>query len=153
WRAYDTTGSIGPEFELALEESNATEFTDLYIHNQSEWFLRIDDQALVPAHLISAEERKYQTWLQTQYPTLNAIRLNQSYLNPDWLGSPAVNQVPVDDMFHFSHCVLALRRYIRAKDTGRHVCGRDIDDEHMRHCLAALDWWAFPGSGRSTSFP
>lgn len=65
-------------------------------------------------------------------------------MNGTWLADPARDLVPVDDLFHFSHCVLALRRYIKAKQTGKHVCGRDIDEEHMHHCLDSFDWWAFP---------
>jgi hypothetical protein len=152
WTAYDTGASIGPKYQLSITGQNASDWTS-YIHNPEEWALRIDDQAIIPLHLLDDEEKHYQDWFQKRYPETNEIRLNQDYLNATWLSSSLVDQVPVDDMFHFAHCVLAVRRYIKAKETGRHVCGRDIDHEHMHHCLDALDWWAFPEGQRGDTVP
>lgn len=152
WMAYDTHGSIGPKYQLSLTGQNVSEWSS-YIHNDGEWVLRIDDQAIIPLHLMDEEEKHYQEWYRNHYPEVNQIRLNLDYLNETWLSSPSVDQVPVDDLFHLSHCVLALRRYIKAKETGRHVCGRDIDHDHMTHCLDALDWWAFPSGERTETIP
>ena len=153
WMAYDTHGSIGPKYQLSISGSNASAWTSSSVYKNGGWALRIDDQAIIPAHLMDDDEKKYQAWLQKEYPVMDRIRLNQDYLNETWLSSAATDQVPTDDLFHFSHCVLALRRYVKGKETGRHVCGRDIDHHHMRHCLDALDWWAFPKTGRMESFP
>lgn len=152
WMAYNTRGSIGPKYQLSISSSNASAWASSF-NDGGDWVLRVDDQAIIPGHLMDDEEKHYQDWLRKQYPEVDRIRLNLDYLNETWLGSPAVDQVPVDDLFHFSHCVLALRRYIKAKRTGSHVCGRDIDHDHMHHCLDALDWWAFPEAGRMESFP
>ncbi|OAG03385.1 uncharacterized protein CC84DRAFT_1095848 [Paraphaeosphaeria sporulosa] len=147
WRQYDTSGSIGPQYQLAVNASNATSWIS-YAGDPSLWTLRIDDQAIIPIRLLDNEERHCQDWIQKRYPEMNQIRLNGSYFNKTWLSSPAINRVPTDELFHFSHCILAVKRYIKAKDTGKHVCGRDIDKKHVQHCLDALDWWAFP-EGRS----
>jgi hypothetical protein len=152
WIAYNTRGSIGPKYQLSITAANASSWTSS-VNNSGDWVLRIDDQAIIPSHLVDDEEKYYQEWFRKEYPAMNQIRLNHDHLNETWLSSPAVDQVPADDLFHFSHCALALRRYIKAKETGRHVCGRDIDYEHIHHCLDALDWWAFPDRGRMECFP
>jgi hypothetical protein len=42
---------------------------------------------------------------------MNAIRLNQTYLDEDFLSDPEAIQVPADTTFRMSHCVRAVRRY------------------------------------------
>ena len=151
WVAYETSGSVGPRYQLSITGQNVSTWLS-YMDGKQDWILRIDDQAIVPSKLVDDEEKRYQEWFHAQYPEIEHIRLNEDYLNETWLRSGAIDLVPVDDLFHFSHCVLAIRRYIKAKDTGHHVCGRDIDHDHMKHCLDALDWWAFP-TQRVDSFP
>jgi len=143
WIQYPTHQSVGPKYQLPITATNASAFAS-YLDAHGPWTLRIDDQALVPTSLIDSEELHYQAYLQTRYPEMTEIRVTQSYINETWLSSPLRDQVPADDAFHFSHCVLAVKRYIKAKKTGKHVCGRDIDEEHVQHCLDSLDWWAFP---------
>jgi hypothetical protein len=152
WTQYRTEGSIGPRYQLSIDASNASSWS-AYAQDPSLWTLRIDDQAIIPIHELDDEEKHYQEWIQRRYPEMDQIRLNGSYLNETWLSSPAVNEVPTDELFHFAHCVLAVKRYVKAKDTGRHVCGRDIDREHVQHCLDALDWWAFPEGRRGEDLP
>jgi hypothetical protein len=36
-----------------------------------------------------------------------------------------------------------LRRYWQAKETGKHVCPRDLDYAHIKHCFNVLDEFAF----------
>jgi len=146
WMAYDTQGSVGPKYQLSVNGANASNLVS-YMEQHGEWTLRIDDQAIIPLSLLDEDEKHYQQWYQNRYPETNAIMNSGNYLNETWLNSPLAERVPADDMFHFSHCVLAVKRYVKAKQTGRHVCGRDIDEEHVQHCLDALDWWAFPESG------
>lgn len=149
WKMYDTSNSIGPAYQLSINGQNASTWTSYTSQNSQNWTLRLDDQALIPAHLLDPEEAHYQSWFQKRYPEANQIRLNGDYMNETWLSDPQlVDQVPVDSMFHFSHCVLAIKRYVKAKETGRHVCARDVDYEHMKHCLDSLDWWAFPEEGK-----
>lgn len=152
WVQYDTRGSTGPKYQLSVDATNASAWSD-YAQDPSLWTLRIDDQAIIPIHLLDDKERHYQEWLQKRYTEMDQIRLNGSYLDESWLGSPAIDEVPTDELFHFSHCVLAVKRYVKARDTGRHVCGRDIDKEHVHHCLDALDWWAFPEGRRGEDIP
>jgi len=147
WVQYNTDGSIGPRYQLHITAENASEWTS-YMQNQDEWALRIDDQALIPRRLYDDDEKHYQDWIKQRYPEMNQILQRRDYINETWLGSPAIDLVPTDDLFHFMHCVLAVKRYIKAKETGRHVCGRDIDYEHVHHCLDSLDWWAFPEGKR-----
>ncbi|KAF2822096.1 hypothetical protein CC86DRAFT_253682, partial [Ophiobolus disseminans] len=143
WTAYSTHNSIGPSTQLALTAQNASSWS--HSHNSTQnYVLRIDDQALVPIELMTAEEKKYQDWYMARYPEIKQIMGEEMYLNESWLASAAVNEVPVDDLFHFSHCVLALKRFFLARQTGHHVCGRDIAEEHIRHCVESLEWWAFP---------
>lgn len=149
WKAYDTRDSIGPEYQLSVYGPNATTWTSSDIYKNNDWALRLDDQALVPMHLFTPSEQRYQTWISEHYPSISALVKDQKHLNGTWLSSPAVDNVMVDELFHFSHCVLAVRRYIDARESGRHVCGRDIDKDHVRHCLDALDWWAFPDERRT----
>ncbi|KAF2647366.1 hypothetical protein K491DRAFT_576509, partial [Lophiostoma macrostomum CBS 122681] len=155
WIAYDTSGSIGPRYQLSITSANASSFATSSSYLGTQWTLRIDDQALIPLHLLSSTEREYQEWYLNRYLVMDQLLQNQAYLNETWLASSAAGEVTVDDHFHFSHCVLAVKRYIEAKETGKHVCGRDIDREHVQHCLDALDWWAFPEGriGESVSNP
>ncbi|KAJ4303832.1 hypothetical protein N0V90_002733 [Kalmusia sp. IMI 367209] len=115
WIQYDTSGSIGPKYQLSVNAENASSWTSYpsYAHDPSSWTLRIDDQALIPSHLFSPAEARYQSLLQKRYPEMNQIRLNGSYLNATWLGSPAIDAVPTDELFHFAHCVLAVKRCVR----------------------------------------
>ena len=152
WTQYNTEGSSGPKYQLSVDAYNASLWS-AYARDPSLWTLRIDDQAIIPIHELDDEEEHYQEWIRKRYPEMDHIRLNGSYLNETWLNSPAINEVPTDELFHFAHCVLAVKRYIKAKDTGRHVCGRDIDREHVQHCLDALDWWAFPEGRRGEDIP
>jgi hypothetical protein len=150
WQRYDVKGSVGPRYQLQFSYSNLTDWAKLHSHTNEKWFLRIDDQAMIPAALVDEEELHYQAWYQARYPEMNAIRLNQTYLDEEFLGDPEAIQVPADTTFHMSHCVRAVRRYWQAKETGRHVCARDIDYQHVKHCLDALDMWAFPEGPRGS---
>lgn len=150
YQRYDITGSHGPRYQLQFSYSNVSDWARSHPHTNDEWFLRIDDQAMIPTALVDEEELRYQAWYQTRYPEMNAIRLNQTYLDEEFLGDPEAIQIPADTTFHMSHCVRAVRRYWQARETGRHVCPRDIDHRHVKHCLDALDMWAFPEGPRGS---
>ncbi|PVH73091.1 hypothetical protein DL98DRAFT_431969 [Cadophora sp. DSE1049] len=143
YERYPTPGSIGPKHQSRLLYNNATSWARQVGFDDTKWRIRIDDQALVPAHLYSTDEDRYQRWFRQRYPHLQEIIERHDYLRPSWLGSSQI-AVPWDEQFHFAHCVLALRRYWVAKETGAHLCGRDIDYAHMKHCLDSLDEKAFP---------
>jgi hypothetical protein len=139
---YSTEGSIGPYFQRHVTPENATELIEAM--EPGEWTLRIDDQAVIPMYLLDEEEAHYQKWFQNRYTEMNRIRTSGDHMNETWLSSTAIDNVPTDGVFHVAHCVLAVRRYVKAKESGRHVCGRDIDKEHFNHCMEVLDWWAYP---------
>ena len=98
------------------------------------WFIMLDDQSMVAPNLIDDTELKYQRWFRERYPEMEKIRLNESF----WLDPYSVG-ILTDPLFHPANCLLALRRYWLAKETGRHVCSRDIDFHHVKHCLDSLD--------------
>lgn len=152
WVRYDIRGSKGPKYQLQFTHHNVSDWDTpekqhRYTSN-SEWALRIDDQAMIPMHLLTAEEERYQTWFRARYPEKELIRQQQLYLNQSFLSDPYAIQVLSDESFHTAHCVLALRRYWWAKESGMHVCPRDIDYRHIKHCLDSLDELAFPSGER-----
>lgn len=153
WVRYDLRGSQGPKYQLQFTHHNASSWAAKNPHQNGEWAFRIDDQAMIPAHLMDEEEELYQRWFQDRYPEKNQIRLDQRYINDSFLGDPDQIKVPSDKQFHMAHCVRALRRYWQAKETGKHVCPRDIDYRHMKHCLDSMDEWAFPDGERGSIKP
>ncbi|KAF2018580.1 hypothetical protein BU24DRAFT_458338 [Aaosphaeria arxii CBS 175.79] len=153
WVRYDVGDSQGPKYQLQFTHHNASSWAAKNPHQNGEWAFRIDDQAMIPAHLMDEEEQLYQRWFQKRYPEKNKIRLNQDYISDSFLGDPDQIQVPSDKQFHMAHCVRALRRYWQAKETGKHVCPRDIDYRHMKHCLDSMDEWAFPDGERGSIKP
>ena len=150
WVRYDLKGSEGPRYQLKFTHHNVSNWASTHAHNNNEWALRIDDQAMIPAHLMDEEELRYQRWFQERYYEKNQIRLKQDYISEAFLSDPDQIQVPSDMTFHMAHCVRALRRYWNAKETGKHICPRDIDYRHMKHCLDSLDEWAFPDGERGS---
>lgn len=153
WQRYDTRGSVGPRYQLQFDHHNVSAWAARYPSPNDAWFLRIDDQAMVPPELVDADELRYQRWFRARYPEADAVRLRGDYLQEGFLGDPSAIQVPADRAFHMAHCVLAVRRYWLARESGRHVCPRDIDYKHMKHCIDALDMWAFPEGPRRSLPP
>lgn len=143
WVHWDTSGSEGPRYQLQFTHENASDWAATNPSGIDDWFVRLDDQSMVPPHLVDETELRYQKWYRNRYPEVDAVRLNESYTKKSFLGDPFAIQIPIDDLFHPAHCVLALRRYWQAKETGRHVCPRDLDRRHMKHCLDSLDEYLF----------
>lgn len=140
---YPTGDSEGPKHQLRIYIENATEWARNNPHDNGEWRVRVDDQAIIPAHLYDDEEDKYQQWFAARYPHYTEIVEKKNYIRPSWLGSWNVG-VPWDKQFHDAHCALVIRRYFNAKESGKHVCGRDIDYGHVKHCIDSMDAKAFP---------
>ncbi|KAK0620910.1 hypothetical protein B0T14DRAFT_522352 [Immersiella caudata] len=143
WIRYRTPNSSGPRRQLRIYHHNATAWSQANPHNSGEWRVRIDDQALIPAELYDADEDRYQQWFINRYPHLQRVVETKQYIRPAWLGSLDI-LVPWDHEFHMAHCVLAFRRYWKARESGTHVCPRDIDHNHIKHCLDWFDEYAFP---------
>ena len=142
WIRYLTPGSTGPKYQYQFTHHNVSRWAAEHPHSNGEWAVRIDDQAMIPVHLLDETEAGYQRWFQKRYPEMDQVVQREDYLNESWLGSLQIN-VPSDHQFHFAHCALALRRYWIARESGKHVCGRDIDYRHIKHCLDRLDEKAF----------
>jgi hypothetical protein len=149
---YITTGSVGPKHQLRIYWQNASEWAAANAQDTGKWKVRIDDQAIIPAELYDEDEENYQHWYRHRYPEMQQVIDNRDYIRPSWMGSLNM-MVPWDEQFHFAHCVLALRRYWKAKETGRHVCGRDIDYLHIDHCLSSLENRVFVDGTRKIEDP
>ena len=149
---YDTSGSSGPRHQLRIYWQNASEWAKANPQDIGKWKVRIDDQAIIPAELYDDDEDRYQQWYRSRYPEVQQVVEDLNYVRPAWLGSLDM-MVPWDSQFHFAHCVLALRRYWKAKESGKHVCGRDIDYAHISHCLDALEKRVFIDGPREEMDP
>ena len=113
-------------------------------HRESaSYYVRLDDRAMIPEHLVDGTERRYQIWFEKRYPEMREIRDSAAYLNESFHAHSSRHEIKSDRFFHPAHCILALRRYWQAKETGKHVCPRDIDHKHIAHCLDSLDDFAF----------
>lgn len=101
---------------------------------------------------MTAEESRYQHYLRTVDPQLAVVYESRGYLNATYLEAVEAGKkmITIDQKFHLSHCALALRRYWIARETGVHICPRDVDPGHINHCLNVLDEWAFPRPGWNT---
>ncbi|KAK1622405.1 hypothetical protein BDP81DRAFT_317261 [Colletotrichum phormii] len=141
WIRYDLKDSEGPRYQLQFSRHNVSDWKNPY--PDGEWAVRIDDQALIPASLMDADELRYQKWFRQRYPGMRDVVDNKDYLSKEFLSDPDRLKVPADWLFHQAHCILALRRYWKAKESGHHVCPRDIDHKHIHHCLDSLDEWFF----------
>lgn len=111
WERYDTHGSLGPRYQLQFTHHNVSSWEGRYQSPQDSWFVRIDDQAMMPLDLLDENELRYQRWFQARYPETNDIRLRGDYLKEAFLNDYLAIQVPADKAFHTAHCVLTLRRY------------------------------------------
>ncbi|GKZ37818.1 hypothetical protein AbraIFM66950_009607 [Aspergillus brasiliensis] len=144
WLHWNTTNSIGLTNQLQFTRPWSS-FLDYFSDQQhqhqqpQEWYTRLDDQSMVPTTLIDETELKYQKWFQNRYPEMERVRQDGDYLNTSFWEDPYAMQIPTDALFHPAHCLLAVRRYWIARETGRHVCPRDIDFHHVKHCLDSLD--------------
>lgn len=139
---YPTPGSDGPKRQLRILYHNATEWSQKNPHDNGEWKIRMDDQALIPAAAWDPEEDRYQAWFHDRYKVMSTAVRERSFIRPSWLGSLHM-VVPWDDEFHLAHCVVTLKRYWKAKETGKHVCPRDIAPNHIEHCLNWFEGYAF----------
>lgn len=152
WISYPTPNTQGPRIQLRIDSSNSSAWSAANPKSSTEYLFRIDDQTMIPAHLMTSQEARYQQYFDTNYPQLSKVYEANNHLNATYLKAVENHNetIDIDLKFHLSHCVLALRRYWIARETGKHVCPRDVDPGHIGHCLSALDEWAFPSPGRDT---
>ncbi|GKZ22398.1 hypothetical protein AbraIFM66951_011566 [Aspergillus brasiliensis] len=121
WLHWNTTNSIGLTNQLQFTRPWPS-FLDYFSEHQQqqEWYTRLDDQSMIPTTLIDATELKYQKWFQNRYPEMERVRQTGDYLNTSFWEDPYAVQIPTDALFHPAHCLLAVRRYWIARETGRH---------------------------------
>lgn len=152
WLHWNTDGSEGPRNQLQFTRPwlNFSEWASTYGQEDQEWYLRLDDQSMVPAHLVSDTDRHYQQWYARRYPELESIRSSNDYLNASFYEDPMHTGIETDRFFHPSHCVVAFRRYWEAKETGKHVCPSDLDHDHIKHCFDSMDDFLFFEGERGT---
>lgn len=144
WIRYPTPRSEGPRHQLEFNHHNVSSWVAANPIAKDEYYIRLDDGCMFAPNLVDEQELRYQRLLEARYPELNDLRMQRKYLNEEFLGDPFAIQIKVDNAFHLGHCVLAIRRYWWARETGRHVCPKDIDFRHIRHCLDVFDSWVFP---------
>ena len=145
---YEVGSSSGPKYSHLLTPDNITEWADVH-YDPAKYYIRIDEQALVPIELLDEQEMRYQQYLTERYPEKAEMRDSQAWLDPEFFHEPNNFMLPTDDEFHRGHCLRALRRYWQAKETGRHVCPWDIDYKHIHHCFSMLEGLMLPPGPRN----
>ncbi|KAH8811322.1 hypothetical protein F5884DRAFT_781776 [Xylogone sp. PMI_703] len=145
WMHWDLKGTKGPRYQLQFTRPwiSFSEWATETKHNKDEWFVRLDDASMVPPHLIDDTERKYQQWFRNRYTEVEAIRVSKDYLNESFYEHPSQMGIKLDRFYHPAHCILVFRRYWQARETGKHVCPRDVDYKHIEHCFNSLDKFIF----------
>jgi peptidoglycan/LPS O-acetylase OafA/YrhL len=129
----------GPRFQEMLSPSNVTTWL-LPFKSMDDYISRLDDQTILLNSSFTAYEVRIREWFAQHYPQLEQVVQNGLNLNSTYLGPPKTQrQFPIDDRFHVTHCVVALRRFWKALDEGVHVAPRDMDMAHLNHCLAQLE--------------
>ncbi|KAI0146665.1 hypothetical protein BJ166DRAFT_596638 [Pestalotiopsis sp. NC0098] len=142
---YQVGDSVGPKYTALLHPENVTAWAEKH-YNPEDWYIRIDDQALVPIELMDEQEWRYQEYLSNRYPEKAEMRDSGAWRDVNFLQDPNNFMFPTDKQFHMGHCIRAVRRYWQAKETGRHVCPWDIDYLHLKHCFNMLEELIFvPG--------
>lgn len=142
WMHWDTKDTEGPnQLQYTYPHPNFTTWAAETRHDIDDWFVRIDDQSMIPSSLVDDDERRYQEWFRSHYPEWEAIRANKDYLNETFYKhyNHQHAQLRIDRDFHVTHCILVMKRYWRARKTAHHVCPRDVDDKHINHCFGVLE--------------
>jgi hypothetical protein len=145
WLHWDHKRTVGLEqLQFTFPHPNFTSWAKETNHENEEWYVRLDDQSMIPARLVDEDEERYQQWFRNRYPVFEAVRASGDYLNETYykhtLHAHALLQI--DPQFHVTHCVLVMKRYWRAMESGRHVCPRDVDYKHINHCFEVVEQFA-----------
>jgi hypothetical protein len=139
WDVKNTTGL--DQLQFTYPHPNFTTWAAETNHDTDNWFVRLDDQALIPPHLVDDDERRYQDWFGKHYPVYKAIGDSKDYLNETFWkhAMHAHTKLEIDHGFHIAHCILAMKRYWKAMESGMHVCPRDVNHGHIGHCFVVLE--------------
>ncbi|KKA19379.1 hypothetical protein T310_6626, partial [Rasamsonia emersonii CBS 393.64] len=115
WMHWNTSGSEGFRNQLQFTQPWQT-FSDWIatttarssnINANTEWFVRLDDQSMIPPELVDETEMRYQEWFRRRYPEMDRIRTSKDYLNRSFYENPFAVEIPIDQLFHPAHCILA----------------------------------------------
>ena len=143
WMHWNTTNSEGPnQLQYTYPHPNFTTWAAETHHDSEDWFIRVDDQSMIPARLVDYDERRYQEWFRSRYPNFEAVRASGDYLNETFYRHATHHELEIDHDFHITHCILVMKRYWHARETGKHVCPRDLDYGHINHCFDVLEQMA-----------
>lgn len=138
-------GSKGPQNQLQYTwpHPNFTSWSAKNDYNADDFYLRLDDQTMIPTEYVDEHELKYQAWYAERYPWFAEIRASKAYLNESYWRDARSFPLAYDKEFHVAHCVMAAKRYWKARETNHHVCPRDLDHHHISHCFDILESHAF----------
>lgn len=136
-------GTVGPTHSHTVEDFNFTKWAEETPSRNENFFLRYDDQSLIPMSLLTDKERRFQDWFKQRYPDQVAFVQQETHLDQSWMSS-GQKTVPADTQFHIAHCFVSFWRYWMAKETGRHVCTWDLEYAHIHHCFDSMEEWALP---------
>jgi hypothetical protein len=146
WLSWDLPkDSKGPKNQLQFTwpHPNFTTWSAENDHSVDDFYLRLDDQAMIPTEYVEEYEFQYQEWYAKHYPWFAEIGASKAYLNESYWRNSRSFPLAIDHEFHVAHCVLTMKRYWTARESNRHVCPRDIDHSHISHCFGVLESYAF----------
>ncbi|KAJ4289888.1 hypothetical protein N0V90_011221 [Kalmusia sp. IMI 367209] len=142
--------SKGPQNQLQFTwpHPNFTAWAAENDRSVDDFYLRLDDQTMIPTEYVDEFELQYQAWYAKYYPWFAEVGDSKSYLNESYWRDTRSYPLAIDHEFHVAHCVLTMKRYWKARESGHHVCPRDIDHNHISHCFGVLESYAFDVSWR-----
>lgn len=106
---------------------------------------------MIPINLLDERELAVQAWFKENFPFLQDNHDSGRYLQPEFLSRH--QDYPIAQRFHIAHCVTAMRLFLIAMETGRHVCPRDVSLDHLKHCMLQLEEFTFLPKGSQYQGP
>lgn len=146
WLSWDLPkDSKGPRNQLQFTwpHPNFTDWSSEHDRSVDDFYLRLDDQTMIPNEYIEDFELQYQAWYAKHYPWFAEIGASRAYLNESYWRDSRSYPLAIDHEFHVAHCVLTMKRYWTARETNHHVCPRDVAHNHISHCFGVLESYAF----------
>lgn len=154
WLSWDLPkDSKGPKNQLQFTwpHPNFTTWSAENGRSVDDFYLRLDDQTMIPTEYVDDYELQYQDWYAKHYPWFAEIGDSKAYLNESYWRDTRSYPLAIDHEFHVAHCVLTMKRYWKARESNHHVCPRDINHNHISHCFGVLESYAFNVSHHSLS--
>jgi hypothetical protein len=145
WLSWDLPkDSKGPKNQLQFTwpHPNFTTWSAENDRSIDDFYLRLDDQAMIPTEYVEEYDLQYQEWYAKHYPWFAEIGASKAYLNESYWRDSRSYPLAIDHEFHVAHCILTMKRYWKARESHHHICPRDIDHNHISHCFAVLESYA-----------